>query len=249
MNPNTRKTIVIVDDDSHTQQTIRTLLHELCPNVKIVGGAVNVQEGIALINATHPDAVLLNISMEVGSGFDLLDRMPDHTYKVIFITAYDKFAIKAIRYNALDCLLKPIIPEELVAAIEKLNKPAQKSDNKQIPQLFDAHKKQSINRITLHTQDCLIFLNLDEIIRLEAKGSYTYFHLTDNRKHLISKPLNKFETLLPDELFYKIHQSHIVRTLCVRKVIKLDGGYAEMTDGSKIPIARRRKNEFLKSLE
>lgn len=249
MNATISKTIAIIDDEGHSRQTMRTLLHQLCPGVKIAGEAGNVQEGVALIKATHPDAILLDISMEDGTGFDLLDRMPDLLCKVIFVTAHDEFAIKAIKYSALDYLLKPIIPEELVAAIEKLYQPAPKSYTKQISQLLDAHKKQSIDRITLHTQESMIFVNLDEIIRLEAEGCYTCFHLIDNRKHLISKPLNNFENLLPAEFFFRIHQSHIVRTLCVRKVLKLDGGYAEMTDGSKIPIARRRKNEFLKSLE
>lgn len=239
------KQIVIIDDETDARQALRTLITQLCPEVEIVGEADGVESGFVLIRQRKPQGVLLDISMEDGSGFDLLDKFPNPDFQVIFTTAHDDFALRAFRYHALDYLLKPIIPAELAQAIDRLEPDVPADYPARILHLLESNKAQKIDNITLSTHEGIVFLNLKQIVRLESDGSYTTFFLQNKERHLVARPMREFEELLPAECFFKLHQSHIVNLSFVKKLLKEDGGYANMVDGSMVPIARRRKDDFI----
>ncbi len=242
------KRIAIIDDESHARQTLRTILNELCPQVSIVGEANGVLSGVQLIRQASPQCVLLDISMEDGSGFDLLDQFPHPDFKVIFTTAFDQFALKAFRYSALDYLIKPIVPNELKAAIEKLETESLEQHVEKLKHLLAVGKQPQVKKIVLSTQEGLVFLPIEKIVRLESEGCYTTFYLLNNERHVVSKGLKEYEELLPEDSFFRIHQSHIVQRSFVRKVMKEDGGYVVMKDGSKVPLANRRRQAFMEWL-
>jgi len=239
------KRIAIIDDEAHARQSIRTMLSTLCPDVEVVGEATGVASGVQLIRQSNPQAVLLDISMEDGTGFDLLDHFPRLDFKVIFTTAFDHFALKAFRYHAADYLLKPIVPKELMAAIDRLQNEAPESHAEKIRHLLVENRHQHFTKIVLSTQEGLVFLPLDQILRLESEGSYTTFHMLNKERHVVARPMKEFEEMLPDDSFFRIHQSHIVQRGFVRKVLKEDGGFVAMEGGGKLPLANRRKQEFL----
>jgi two-component system LytT family response regulator len=243
------KRIAIIDDEPDARQALRTLLTTLCPEATICGEADSVASAFVLLRQTQPQAILLDISLGDGTGFDLLDRFPQLPFQVIFTTAHNDFALKAFRYHALDYLLKPINPMELVAAIDRVREVPPVDYPVRINHLLESHRTGQLNKITLTTQQEIVFVNVDQIIHLESDGSYTTFHLLTKERHVISHPMKTFEEMLPSTDFFKLHQSHLINLAHVKSVLREDGGYALMQDGYKVPIARRRKEEFLKVLK
>ena len=239
------KRIAIIDDEPDARQALRTLLATLCPDVEICGEADSVQSAYALLRQSQPHGVLLDISMEDGTGFDLLDKFPRPSFQVIFTTAHDEFAIKAFRYHALGYLLKPINPVELAQTIDRVKMVTPEGYPARIGNLLESVHTRRLDKITLTSQEGMVFLRLDEIVRLESQGSYTTFYMLNNDRHVISHPMKYYEDLLPQDRFFKLHQSHLVNLSFVNKILREDGGYALMEDGCKVPIARRRKDEFL----
>lgn len=242
--------VVIIDDESRARTTLKELLPVLCPDIKIIGEANGVASGVKLLSQVRPDAVFLDIQMNDGTGFDLLDRLRNLDFHLIFATAYEEFAIKAFRYHALDYLVKPIDPDELMAVCRKIRK---KNENRlseqRLGRLLASLQSRKIENIALSTSEGIIYLRLKEITRLESEGNYTYFYTEDGDKILVARTLKEFGDLLPAELFYRLHQSHIVNLREVRKVLKEDGGYALMSGGVKVPVSRRRKEELLERLK
>jgi two-component system LytT family response regulator len=243
------KRIAIIDDEPDARQAMRTLLTMLCPEATICGEADSVATAFVLLRQTQPQAILLDISLGDGTGFDLLDKFPQLPFQVIFTTAHDDFALKAFRYHALDYLLKPINPVELAAAIDRIQEAPSPDYPLRINHLLESHRTQQLSKITLNTQQEMVFVNVDQIVHLESEGSYTTFHLLNKERHLISHPLKTFEEMLPVADFFKLHQSHLINLSHVKSVLREDGGYAFMENGYKIPIARRRKEEFLKVIK
>ena len=244
------KTAVLIDDDPQSRRTLRILLTDYCPDVEIVGEAENVQTGIKLIRQVHTDAVFLDIQMADGTGFDLLDKFPNPSFQVIFTTAFDEFALKAFRYNAIDYLLKPIDIDELMQAVDKITKgdpPAQYSE--QIATLLDASRNGKFEKIAVSSNEGLHFLELKDIVRLEADVNYTTFYLRSAERITVTKTLKNYEQLLPEDTFFRPHQSHIVNVNSVLKVLREDGGYLLMRDGARVPVARSKKEEFLNLLK
>lgn len=239
------KRIAIIDDESDARISLRIMLNSLCPDVEICGEADSVASAFLLIRQTQPHGILLDISMEDGTGFDLLDKFPRPDFQVIFTTAHDEFALRAFRYHALDYLLKPINPVELAETIDRVKLTQPEDYSTKINNLLESTRTQQLDRITLTSLEGLIFLRLSQIVHLESDGSYTTFHLLNQERHLIARPMKDFEELLPEEEFFKLHQSHIVNLSFVKKILREDGGYALMEAGKKIPIARRRKDAFL----
>lgn len=239
------KRIAIIDDEPDARQMLRTLIDTLCPDVEACGEADSVESAYILIRQTQPHGILLDISMEDGTGFDLLEKFPHPTFQAIFTTAHDEFALKAFRYHALDYLLKPINPVELAQAIDRVKVTPPEDYSARINNLLESAQNGQLNKITLSSQEGMAFLRLDQIVRLESDGSYTTFHLLNQERHVVSRPMKEFEELLPDDEFFKLHQSHLVNLAFVKKILREDGGYALMEDGYKAPIARRRKEEFL----
>lgn len=243
------KRIAIIDDEQDARQALRTLLKTYCPEVEVCGEADSVESAEQLLKQIQPHGILLDISLEDGTGFDLLEKFPNAPFQVVFTTAHDEFALKAFRYHALDYLLKPINPLELIQTMTRIKVEVPQNFPERISHLLESERNKRIDRITLTSQEGMVFLRIEDIVRLESDGSYTTFYLLNKEEHLISRPMKDFEDLLADHDFFRLHQSHIVHLPFVKKILREDGGYALMEDGYKVPIARRRKDDFLDLLK
>lgn len=241
--------IAIIDDEQDARQMLRTIIETMCPDVEICGEADSVESAYVLIRRTNPDGILLDISMGDGTGFDLLEKFPSPDFQVIFTTAHDEFALRAFRFHALDYLLKPINPIELSQSIDRIKPETDDHFQTRISNLLESTQTKKFETLTLTSQEGMIFLKLDQITHLESDASYTTFHLINKERHLVVKPMKEFENILPEEDFFKLHQSYIINLNYVKKILREDGGYALLEGDSKIPIARRRKNDFLDLLK
>lgn len=238
---------LLIDDEPNNVAALRELLLKFCPVVDIVGTADNAKRGQELIVSTQPDLVFLDIEMPYGNAFELLNNLQPVNFEIIFVTAFDNYAINAIKYSALDYLLKPVNIKELKAAVEKAS---DRIHIKNIDQrintlLFNLQKpKKVLGRMALPTVDGLEFVNVDDIVRLEAFSNYTVIH-TEKSKLIISKLLKDFEDILSEDAFSRIHHSHIINHHFIKKYHRGRGGYVEMTDGTSIEVSIRKKDEFL----
>lgn len=243
------KRVLIIDDELHSREALSNLLRTYCADVEICGEADGVETGFVLIRNTKPDAILLDISMEDGNAFDLLDRFITPSFQVVFVTAHDDFAMKAFRYQALDYLLKPVNPSELVNAMNRISPVVPDHYAERMKNLLYMMRNEKLSRITLTSQEGIVFLEISQISHLESDGSYTTFYLSNDEKYLVSRPMREFEDLLPIDDFFKIHQSFIVNLTHVRGISKDDGFMALLTKGKRLPIARRRKEEFIEAMK
>jgi len=242
---------VIIEDEMHSREFLKNLLQEFHPELIVAGTAEDVQAAVQLINREKPRIIFLDIEMQTGTGFDVLEQIENYPCDVIFTTAYDHYAIKAIKFSAVDYLLKPIDIEELNKAIEKVlekNKPL--SEHTSIEMLLRNLKniKSGNPTITLATSDGLEFVPVKNIIRLEAAGAYTTFYLMDGKKIMVSKNLKEYENLLEGHEFMRVHNSHVINLHEVKKFIKSDGGYIIMNDDSQVVLSPKKRDEFLKGM-
>ena len=235
--------IALIDQDAPSRRALRQLLASCCPTVQICGEAPGVGSGFLLIRQTQPDGIFLDTSLSDGTAFDLLDRFPQPAFRVVFTATQESSALRAFRYHALDYLLKPIDPVHLCSAMDRLSPPDQRSS----PRADGAARQPDRpgDKITLHSQEGMIFLPIREIIRLESDGSYTTIFLVSGECQVVSRPIRYFEDLLPQDAFFRLHQSHLIHLRFVQGILWAEGGYAVMEDGSRVPIARRRKHDFL----
>lgn len=239
---------LIVEDEKHSWEFLRNLIATYCPSLQVVGIANNVDEGVAAIKQYQPDIVFLDIEMQTGTGFDLLQKFPKPDFEVIFTTAYDHYAIKAIKFSAVDYLLKPIDIEELKQSVEKALEKKQNQTGQVALQMLLKNlqsPKQSEQSITLSTSNGFEFIPLKDIVRIEASGPYSHFFLKGTKKIIVSRHLKEYEMLLSDHGFYRIHNSHIINLDEVKRMAKSDGGYAIMSDDEPIAISPKKKDEFL----
>ncbi len=238
--------VILIDDEPGARGILKRFIGQYFPQIDIKGEAEGIADGIPLIRKIRPDLLFLDVEIKDGTGFDLLDRLSEIRSNVIFVTAHDEFAIKAFRYHALDYLLKPIDPDDLADAVQR----ALQYDHidilqKKVEYLLQTHREKTFDRITLNTTSGHVFAQTEEITRIETYGNYSFVYVESGERHLVSRNLKEFEEMLPEPTFFRIHQSHMVNTLFVKKVIKEDGDLVVMMDGMKIPIARRRKDEFV----
>ncbi len=241
---------IIIDDIEQARVTLKKDLQVYAPDVTVIDEANGVVSGAKLLKKIQPDILFLDIQMQDGSGFDLLDLLNDISFKIIFITASDAHAIKAFRYAAIDYLMKPVDPDELVAALIKFREQnLNESDKYKL--LNDSLKnyQKPHERLALHTQDKIHIVNINEILRCESSVNYTEFHFSNGKKLLVTKTLKDFEDLLREQGFYRVHQSHLVNTKFIKEFIKTDGGYLLMTDGSNVPVSTRKRPDVIKMLE
>jgi two-component system LytT family response regulator len=239
---------LIVEDELRSREFLKNLVSEFCPELEVTGTATNVDEAVAFINEQSPDIVFMDIEMQTGTGFDVLQRIQHRNFHVIFTTAYDHYAIKAIKFSAVDYLLKPINLEELQEAVKKaVQHIRQDADENRIELLIRNLRRPAGEdySISLSTSEGVEFVQLGQIIRLEANGPYSTFFLKGDRKIMVSKNLKEYEILLSDHGFFRIHNSHIINLREVRKMVKTDGGYAVMNDNSMITISPKKKEEFI----
>jgi two-component system LytT family response regulator len=247
---------VLIDDNPHAIQILRDDLGRMFPEVEIVGEAGGVVEGAKVLRRANPDLLLLDIQMGDGTGFDLLEIVPDLRFQLIFTTAHDEHAIRAFRFAAIDYLLKPIDPEELRRAVERaksflsLSNGIAPKQQERLPVLEEHFKKEGMPKtIAFHTAEKIHVARLEDILRLEASGNYTQVFFTNGSKLLLTKTLKEFSQMLENSGFLRVHQSHIVNFSHIREFIKTDGGFIVMADGMKVPVAVRKKGEVLSRLE
>lgn len=243
---------LIIEDEQKSRDVLLKIIEKNCPELTVIGTAGNVAEGVEKIKSLKPELVFLDITMPDGSGFDLLEQVQGQKFDLIFATASNSHAIRAFKYSACDYLLKPIDTEELVSAVSRITK--RKSDTPDMQNLsflIQQLKKNDDNfqKITLPTGNAYEIINLKDIIRCEADGSYTYFYLTDKRKLMVSASLKHYEELLPEQDFIRVHHHNLINMNHVIRFLKEDGGYAVMTDGTKIEISRRKKDQFMERLK
>ncbi len=244
---------VIVDDEKNSLLIIRKLLERHLPEVEVVDTAQSVSEAIEKIRKHKPDLVFLDISMPDGDGFDVIEALPDEDFKVIFITAYDNYAIRAFDFAALHYLLKPVKPDDLKEAVERF-KQEKNSENELLPEQMEIVKdvlnqNTDIRRLMLSTSTGLHLIDLDDIIHCESSNNYTTFYLKDGEKIIVSKSIQLYEKLLAPYHFCRVHNKHIVNLKYVKRVVKSRGGFVELTNGEKIDISEGRKKNLLEKLK
>jgi len=237
---------LIVEDELLNRVFLKNLIEEFCPLIEVAGMAENVEEAVTFINTHSPEIVFMDIELQTATGFDVLQQVKHHSFEVIFTTAYDHYAIKAIRCSAIDYLLKPINFEELQTAVDKaVQSVALKEKDARFELLFKNLQRPAEDfSISLSTSDGIEFVPLNQIIRLEAKGPYTTFFMKNGSNVMVCKNLKEYELLLTDHGFFRLHNSHMVNLKEVKKMIKTDGGYAVMNDDAMIAISPKKKDEF-----
>ncbi len=242
---------VIIDDEENNCRNLSELLQKYCSKVEITGMANSAIDGYKLIQEKKPSLVFLDIQMPGGSGFDLLERLKPVPFEVIFVTAYDQYAIRAIRLCAIDYLLKPIDLLDLQAAVDRaINKIRKKLPNQALENMLaNARSENKDETIALPSVERLLFVNLSEIVRCLGENNYTTVFLSNGESVLVSKTLKEYEELLKLNGFLRIHQSHLVNLNYVRSYEKQDGGYLKMADGASVSISRQRKQEVLELLK
>jgi two-component system, LytTR family, response regulator len=241
---------IIVDDEKGSRDALLGMLNRYCKNVEVIDQADGYASGLDVISKNKPDVVFLDIQMPDGSGFKLIEDLGKIEFEVIFTTAYDQYAIKAIKYSALDYLLKPIVPDDLISAVEKAE---QKKNSGQINQnirilLENLSQQNEPRKIILSTAEKMHIVDIDDIIRCESDDYYTKFFFKDGKTLLISKTLKENEELLGDKYFIRPHKSHLVNIKYIKGFLKNDGGYIVMSDGTKVPVSRRKREYIVNTL-
>jgi two-component system LytT family response regulator len=239
---------IIVDDIDNSRLTLTHDLKEYCPHVEVIGEANSVKTGVDIIIEKKPDVVFLDIQLGDGTGFDILEKIGDFDFQVIFTTALDSYGIKAIKFSALDYLLKPIDPDELIEAVSKLEKNIKKESFKDSLSLLLENIK-DINpankRIALNSADKVHLVHVNDIVRCESQGGYTIFYLKNKEQIVDTKNLKEYEHLLEEYSFIRVHHSHLINFQYLKEYVKKDGGYAVMSDNSRVPVSFRKRNNFL----
>jgi two-component system LytT family response regulator len=242
---------VIIDDEAHVRETLTRLLVMHCPQVKVVGEAYSVASGLKIIRELNPQLVLLDIKMDDGSGFDLLRRLEVIDFKVIFITAYEKYAVQAFKFAAIDFLLKPVNPEELADAVMRAETLVQEHFNTQL-QAMQENLRTDIRqkkKIVLKTLENIYLVDMQDITHCDSDGCYTTVHLSGGEKIIISKNLGEFEDMLGESGFYRVHKSYLINLMHIKRFEKHEGGYIILTDDEKVPVASRKREELMELFE
>ena len=243
--------VLIIDDEAKIRNMIAEIVKGYCNEAVVVGQAGSVKEGKEKIRSLNPDLVLLDIKMDDGTGFDLLEQVEETNFKVIFITAYQEYALKAIKFSALDYILKPVDPDELIKAVNASREQIARVHDTQIKQLSDSLRSsgQDEKKILLKTAESIHLVLLSDIYYCEADGGYTHFYTRKGNNILVSKPLAEYEELFTEYGFCRIHKSYLVNLQKVQRFEKEDGGYVVMEGELKVPVASRKKEQLMQLLE
>jgi two-component system LytT family response regulator len=242
---------IIIDDEMHCRKTLGMLLKEYCPDVQVIDQCDDSESGVEAIKKGKPDLVFLDIEMPRMNGFEMLEQFSEIPFAVIFTTGYDKYAIKAFRFSALDYLLKPIGHEELKKAVQKIGHKSQHQLAQQLEILLHRlnHQPSAINKIALPTMEGLQMIPVDSIISCASDRNYTVLMLKDKGKMIVSRMLKEMEEILEEYSFLRVHHSYIVNLNEISRYVKGEGGYLIMNDGSSIDVSRSRKEILLQKLQ
>lgn len=242
---------IIVDDELGARESLSKMIEKNCKQIEVVAKVDSMLSAFEAITNKEPDLVFLDIEMPNGNAFDLLEKFKNINFNIIFTTAYDHYAIKAIKFSAVDYILKPIDPEELINAVKRFeNQAGQKNTlDKQFKTLLsNARPENKLKKVGIPDGDGLVFINLSDIIRCDSDGNYTFFILTSGKKIIASRTLGEYEQMFADDNFFRVHRSHLINLEHVKKYIKGEGGYVVMSDNSQVEVSRRNKTDFLEKL-
>jgi two-component system, LytTR family, response regulator len=245
-------TAIIVDDDIRCRKALNELLKLSGKKVKILAECGSADEAKEAINSQYPDIVFLDVEMPEKNGFDLLDELEEINFDIVFTTAYEQYAIRAIRSSALDFLLKPIAEKDFLEALHRFETKKNKTQTlRQVEVLLENYSQynEPNKKIAVPTNNGLEFIRTDNIMRLEADSSYTTFFLSDKTKLVVAKTLKEMEELLSPTKFYRVHHSHLVNIDFIKRFQKSDGGMLIMEDKTEVPISRQRKEELMEILK
>ncbi len=240
--------VAIIDDEPRSIATLENMLRDYCPDLQVQASARSVKEGITLLEKQQPELLFLDIAMPDGSGFELLEKVPQKQFEVIFTTAFEQYAIKAFDFSAMNYLLKPINPERLQQVVAQYQ--AAKNDQFQTPR-YDILKNalnDEFSRIALPCLDGIQFVELNDIIYCEADSNYCTFFLNDDSKVVVSRSLRSYEQLLADSHFFRLHHKYLVNLRYVKKYIRGSGGYVILENGVHLDVSVRRRDEFLQKI-
>lgn len=240
---------IIIDDEQQARVALKQEIKLNCPQIEVVAEANSVKSGIASILEHHPELVFLDIQLTDGIGFDILEKVTNLNFKIIFTTAYSDYALKAIKFSALDYLLKPIDGQELTEALDKLVQRPQENFNLQIKNFLDNHLSSNPKRrIALSTSEGIHLYELQQIVRCASEGNYTRIFFSNGKKLMVSKTLKELEELLCQYDFERIHKSHIINIGHLVSYLNKDNGYVVMSDQTTIAVAQRKKSHLLSVL-
>lgn len=240
---------LLVDDEVNNWDNLQVLLQQYCPDVCVVGTAINASEARKQIELLQPDLIFLDIQMPGENGFELLQSLPEISFELIFVTAFDQYGINAIKFSALDYLLKPIAIEELIQAVEKavkrIHEKKQNSNIQNLLHLLQSPLTLTEHKIALPSNRETRLIAVKDIIRCESQNVYTTFFLLNGEKIMVSKAIKEYEKLLAPYGFIRSHQSHLINKRHVKSYLKEDNGYLLMIDGFQVPISRQKKENVL----
>ncbi len=240
---------IIVDDERNGRENLRGVLERYCPEIKIVAEADSAINAIDCIKEYEPKLVFLDIEMPGGNGFKVLDFFSKPDFKVIFVTAYDQYAIQAIRFSALDYILKPIDAIKMKEAVDRFISLEEDTDRRLEQFLKNKELNTENKKIALPFSDKIDYVEVKNIIQCKGEANYTRVYLSCGKEHLVSKPLIDFEEILHGYGFIRTHKAHMVNIVHVNSFVKTDGGYLKMTDSSSVPVSRRKKEFVLDELK
>jgi len=244
--------VVVVDDEQFARQSIITILVSKFNNIDVVGEAESVKDAVDIIKGKKPDLVFLDIDLTDGSGFDVVNFLKPISFQIIFVTAHQEYAIKAIKFSALDYILKPVSSFELEAAVNRLLED-RTSENQQFKLDAFTHNMQETStdkkKIVLKTSDSIHIIKVIDIRRCEADNNYTTFYIANGERIIVSKGLKEYDELLSGYGFFRVHQSHLINLSCISRFDKKDGGSLVLCDEAKIPVSQRKKQKLLDIFE
>ncbi len=243
---------VVVDDEFFSRQTVTDLLNDNFKDIEVVGQADSVKTAVELIPSLKPDLVFLDVDLTDGTGFDILNLLKPIDFKIIFITAHQEYAMKAIKFSAFDYILKPVSESELKAAVERVlaDKNSANYQLKMDAFFYNAENiRKEGKKIVLKTSESIHLVSVCDIIRCEADNNYTTFYLATGERIVISHGLKEYEDLLGSYGFFRVHQSHLINLKFIARFDKKDGGYVILTDKSQIPVSQRKKQKLLEVIE
>lgn len=238
---------IIIDDEAHVRDTLRKMIKIFCPQIQIVGEAESVASGYLAIKDKSPDIVLLDIKMEDGTGFDLLNRLKNIDFRIIFITAYEEYALEAFNFSAVDYILKPVNPEKLADAVKRAEQMVLHTVNTQLEALrenLDPVNKKN-RKLVLRTHDSIHLIKISDIIHCESDGCYTIFNIVSKDKIMVSRLLKEYDEMLSGHGFFRAHRSHLINLQHLKKFDKQEGGYVILTNDIRVPVSGRSKERLM----
>jgi two-component system LytT family response regulator len=239
---------IIVDDEQDSIKYLEGVIQECCPNVTIIATANSVKDALIEIENKQPELVFLDIELEDGTGFDVLEKSRHRNFEVIFVTAFNQYAIRAFKHSATDYILKPVDITELKEAITRVSRSRSEKSVGNFSILLDNLKSESPRKLAIPTLQGYEYILVDNIVRIEAERSYCLIYLLDKRKIMVSRCMNDYQKILDERKFFRAHNSHLINLQHVKMYVKRDGGHIEMVDGTIVPLARRKKDFFMEAM-